>query len=120
MRPGVVGKDAPDIEAVVQLENHHEAAPVDQDLHVADAGSAQALLYLRPDAAMVFPVGGDRPRIVAKIHRQHVSTHTAAVVKYYTLPVKSKLFAGLPPRPPSEVWDARWRQIRQTNDGKQR
>ena len=72
----MVGEDAPEIESVVHLENHHETASVDQDFHVSNPGATKAFLHLRPHAAVVFTIGGDRSRVVAKIHSQHVSTHT--------------------------------------------
>ena len=42
-----------------------------------DADASRRLLDdFRPDAAMVFPVGRDRRRIVAQIDRQHVALMT--------------------------------------------
>src|SRR6516162_6702427 len=89
VRSGVVGEDTPEIEAVVELENHHEPASVDQDFHVSNTGAAKTLLHLGPHPAVVLAIAGDRPGIFAKIHGQHVSTHeTRREVLYFTAKVK--------------------------------
>src|SRR5207302_8148514 len=86
-------EDAADVEPVVQLQNHDEAAAEHVDVHAAHARAAQAVDHLGPDAAMIFAVGRDGGRVVAEVHGQHVSAHGGSpVVKYYTLPVKSKVF----------------------------
>src|SRR5207245_8307877 len=87
---GMSREDAADVEPVVQFQNHDETTAEHVDVHAVHAGAAQAVDHHGPDAAMMFPVRLDGVQVVSQIHGQHVSAHGSPVVKYYTLPVKSK------------------------------
>ena len=79
-------KHAAEVEPVVQLEDHDEAAAEHEDFHAVHARLAQALDDLGPHAPMVLAVGGNRRRVVAQIEGQDVASHRIRLreVLYFT------------------------------------
>lgn len=78
MRCGVLGEHLSYIESIAELEDHHEAAAVDVNVHAADAGTPKAVEDFGPDAAVVLAVGGNGGGVVSKVHREDVAAHMGA------------------------------------------
>src|SRR5688572_5287393 len=76
MGRGVGGEDATEI--TLGLDDHDQPAPEEKDLHIVDAGGAQAALHFGPHAAMVFEVLRDHGGIVLQVARQDVPVHACA------------------------------------------
>src|SRR4030095_10219910 len=68
-------KCACDVEPVLHDHDHDETTAQQMNVHVPHADRAKALDHLGPDAAVMFPVGRNRLRIVTQIDGQHVLLH---------------------------------------------
>src|SRR4029079_472010 len=71
----VGGGAALHVEVVAGVHHHREPAAERVDVHRAHADSAQALLHLRPDRAVMGLVLGDRARVVLEVQGEDVPLH---------------------------------------------